>query len=84
MLTLKRMPEATTSEQYEVVFEGRHVGSIYLANPHDKHGVSWYWGVAFFERPKDTAHHANTLDGFAHSRDAAMAAFRAAWDWIAR
>ena len=50
------MPD-TTSEQYEVVFEGCHVGRIYLATPWDKHGVNWYWGIAFFERPKDRASH---------------------------
>jgi hypothetical protein len=46
--------------------------------------VNWYWGVAFFERPKASAHHTNTWDGFAASRDEAMAAFRAAWDRIER
>jgi hypothetical protein len=68
----------------QVASDGEHVGRIYLANPHDKHGVNWYWGVAFFERPKASAHHTNTWDGFAASRDEAMAAFRAAWDRIER
>jgi hypothetical protein len=83
-LILKRMPTAASAEQYEVVCDGRHVGRIYLASPHDKHGVNWYWGVAFFERPKASAHLTNKWDGFAASRDKAMAAFRAAWDRIAQ
>ena len=67
-------------EQYEVVFEGQHVGRIYLANLHDKDGLNWYWGINWFERPRETAHHTKRWDGYAESREAAMAAFRAAWD----
>ena len=26
-------------DQYEVLHDGDHVGRIYLASPHDKHGV---------------------------------------------
>jgi hypothetical protein len=36
-LRLRRMLDFGP-EQYEVVFGGRHVGRIYLANPHDKSG----------------------------------------------
>ena len=83
-LVLKRMVNTLSTEQYEFVCDGRHVGRVYLANPHDQHCVNWYWGVAFFERPKDTVHHTNTWDGFVASRNDAMAAFRAGWDRIGR
>jgi hypothetical protein len=78
-LRLRRMLDFGP-EQYEVVFEGRHVGRIYLANPHDKAGFNWYWGINWFERPRETAHHSNLWDGYVDSRDAAMIAFRKAWD----
>ena len=52
------------------------------AFPHDKAGANWYWGINWFERLRETANHANLWDGYADSRDAAMTAFRQAWDAI--
>ena len=62
-----------------MVSDGEHVGRIYCANPHDKHGQNWYWGLNFFARPPDRAHLPG-WDGYAESREEAMAAFRKAWD----
>jgi hypothetical protein len=71
------------TDQYEVVHGGRHLGRIYLANANSRTGYNWFWGINWFERPKDTAHLPG-WDGFAPSREAAMGAFRKAWDAMER
>ena len=67
------------ADQFEAVHDGKHVGRIYLSNPNSGTAYNWFWGINWFERPKQSAHLPG-WDGFAPSREAAMQAFRKAWD----
>jgi hypothetical protein len=73
-LILKRDPNARYTESYNVLFEGRCVGRIYKAISHAPREAPWFWGLDFFEW--------QGIDGYgnAANREAAMKAFRAAWD----
>src|SRR6516162_10059922 len=73
-LILKRDPNARYTESYNVLFEGRCVGRIYKAiSPRE---APWFWGLDFFEwQGSDGPQYGN-----AANREAAMKAFRTAWD----
>ena len=75
-LILKRNPDATYVESYNVLFEGRHVGPHYKAVSHAPREAPWFWGLDFFQwQGSDWSQYGN-----AASREAAMKAFRTAWD----
>jgi hypothetical protein len=75
-LILKRDPNARYTESYNVLFEGRCVGRIYKAISHAPRETPWFWGLDFFEwQGSDGPQYGN-----AANREAAMNAFRAAWD----
>jgi hypothetical protein len=48
-LILKRNPDATYVESYNVLFEGRHVGPHYKAVSHAPREAPWFWGLEFHE-----------------------------------
>src|SRR3974390_565959 len=48
-LILKRNPDATYVESYNVLFEGRYVGRIYKAVSHAPREAPWFWGLEFHE-----------------------------------
>ena len=74
-LILKRDPNARYTESYNVLFEGRCVGRIYKAISHAPRETPWFWGLDFFEwQGSDGPQYGNA------NREAAMKAFRAAWD----
>ena len=58
--------------------DGQHVGRIYQSNRSNA-GGAWWWGVNWFARPQGKRHLPG-WNGTAESREAAMAAFRQAWD----
>jgi hypothetical protein len=75
-LILKRNPDAESSDSYNVLFEGRHVGRIYKANAYAPREAPRFWGLDFFERQgSDGPQYGN-----AANLEAAKQAFRAAWD----
>ena len=75
-LVLKRDPNAVRSEGYIVLFEARCVGRIYKAVSHAPREAPWFWDLDFFEwQGSDGPQYGN-----AANREAAMKAFRTAWD----
>jgi hypothetical protein len=76
MLLLKRDPNAHYMESYNVLFEGRCVGRIYKAISHAPREAPWFWGLDFFEWQGDDG----PQYGNVANREAAMKAFRVAWD----
>jgi hypothetical protein len=75
-LILKRDPNARYTECYNVLSEGRCVGRIYKAISHAPREAPWFWGLDFFEwQGSDGPQYGNAVN-----REAAMKAFRAAWD----
>jgi ribosomal protein L37AE/L43A len=79
-LILKPDPNDRRPDRYIVLCEGREVGQIFDRVPgaSASHDATWWWGLSgnYRENPSDGAGSA----GSAVSREAAMAAFRAAWD----
>ena len=75
-LILKRDPNARYTESYNVLFEGRYVGRIYKAISHAPRETPWFWGLDFFEWQGS----GGPQYGNAANREAAMRAFRTAWD----
>ena len=75
ILILKRNPDAESSESYNVLLEGRYVGRIFKADAYAPREAPWFWGLQFHEwQGSDGPQYGNA------SREAAMHAFRAAWD----
>ena len=76
MLILKGDPDAFQSEHCDVLlFEGRHVSRIYKAMSHAPREAPRFWVLDFHEwQGSDGPQYGNA------DREAAMKAFRAAWD----
>jgi hypothetical protein len=51
-LILKRNPDATYTENHNVLFQGRYVGRIYKAVSHAPREAPWFWGLEFHEWPQ--------------------------------
>jgi hypothetical protein len=51
-LILKRNPDASYTESYNVLFQGRYVGRIYKAVSHAPREAPWFWGLEFHEWPQ--------------------------------
>jgi hypothetical protein len=75
-LILKRNPDAESSDSYNVLFEGLHVGRIYKAVSHAPREAPWFWGLELHEwQGSDGPQY-----GQVATLEAAKQAFRAAWD----
>jgi hypothetical protein len=59
-----------------VTHEDVTVGRIFKASAGAPGAEPWFWSIVFHHRRPGPAAH----QGYTDSRDAAMAAFRAAWD----
>jgi len=69
-------PDAHCTESHNVLFEGRHVGSIYKAVSHAPREAPWFWGLEFHEwQGSDGPQYSHVA-----TLEAAKLAFRAAWD----
>jgi hypothetical protein len=75
-LILKRNRDAESSDSYNVLFEGRHVGRIYKAVSHAPPEAPWFWGLDFREWQGSDGPQYGNVAGL----EAAKQAFRAAWD----
>ena len=72
----KRSGGDWSDDDYDVVWKGLTVGRIYCLPFAPPSGRPWFWGIEFFSRAAGTLQY----DGHAETREAAMAAFRAAWN----
>ena len=73
MLVLKKDPEVSQTESYNVLCDGRYVGRIfYDGMPRDR---PWFWCLEFHEWLKCKG----PQYGNAKDRATAMAAFKATW-----
>lgn len=61
-----------SDDDYDVTLEGKTIGRIYR---YTGVGENWYWGIDFFVWKNQGPQY-----GRAPTREAAMAAFREAWD----
>ncbi len=75
-LTLKRNPNATQDESYNVFFEGRYVGRIFYVGAGAPKDAPWFWGLEFHEwQGSSGPQYGNVVD-----LEAGKQAFRAAWE----
>ncbi len=76
MLALKRNPDADQEDSYLVYFRGRYVGRIFCVGAGAPKEAPWLWGLEFHEwQGSDGPQY-----GHVANREAAKAAFRAAWE----
>ena len=75
-LTLRKDPAAEMSEGYLVFDSGKRVGRIFFAEAGAPKDAPWIWGMEFHHLPGRNG----PQYGQAPTREAAMAAFKAAWN----
>lgn len=77
--TLKRIiwqdGKPSVRDDFEVMFEGKAVGRIYLRNTFHE---SWHWSIYDDQGPGRTGRRGD--DGLADTLDEAKAEFKKAWD----